>query len=47
MTRLILLSFVIIAQQAANATLTGTVTDQAGRLSAPGVAGTAAGLSAS
>ena len=25
----------------------GTVTDQAGRLSAPGVAGTAAGLSAS
>src|SRR6185369_4701183 len=30
MTRLILLSFVFIAQQAANATLTGTVTDQAG-----------------
>src|SRR5690349_16348681 len=30
MTRLILLSFVIIAQQAANATLSGTVTDQLG-----------------
>jgi len=30
MTRLIILSFVIIAQQAANATLTGTITDQAG-----------------
>ena len=30
MTRLLLLSFVILIQQAANATLTGTVTDQAG-----------------
>jgi hypothetical protein len=30
MARLILLSFVILAQQAANATLTGTVTDQMG-----------------